>query len=122
MENILRRSALKAESTYQKLRKVVEVSLFVGSDETGAKVKGKKSWFWVWQTALVTYMLAACSRSKKVIEDTFPRWSAQRNSLFRSFGCSVKYSIKRFSDLLGSFIEGLELFNRKRENTMGKGV
>ena len=72
LENILRRSALKAESTYQKLRKVVEVSLFVGSDETGAKVKGKKSWFWVWQTALVTYMLAACSRSKKVIEDTFP--------------------------------------------------
>ena len=54
------------------MRKVVEVSLFVGSDETGAKVKGKKSWFWVWQTALVTYMLAACSRSKKVIEDTFP--------------------------------------------------
>ena len=72
LENILRRSALKAESTYQTLRKVVEVSLFVGSDETGAKVKGKKSWFWVWQTALVTYMLAACSRSKKVIEDTFP--------------------------------------------------
>ena len=72
LENILRRSALKAESTYQKLRKVVEVSLFVGSDETGAKVKGKKSWFWVWQTALVTYMLAACSRSKKVIQETFP--------------------------------------------------
>ena len=72
LENILRRSALKAESTYQKLRKVVEVSFFVGSDETGAKVKGKKSWFWVWQTALVTYMLAACSRSKKVIEDPFP--------------------------------------------------
>ena len=47
LENILRRSALKAESTYQTLRKVVEVSLFVGSDETGAKVKGKKSWFWV---------------------------------------------------------------------------
>ena len=72
LENILRRSALKAESTYQTLRKVVEVSLFVGSDETGAKVKGKKSWFWVWQTGLVTYMLAACSRSKKVIEDPFP--------------------------------------------------
>ena len=56
LENILCRSALKAASTYQKLRKVVEVSLFVGSDETGAKVKGKKSWFWVWQTGLVTYI------------------------------------------------------------------
>ncbi len=72
LENILRRSSLKAESTYRKLRKVVEVSFFVGSDETGGKVAGKKCWFWVWQTSLVTYMLAACSRSKKVIEDTFP--------------------------------------------------
>ena len=45
LENILCRSALKAASTYQKLRKVVEVSLFVGSDETGAKVKGKRVGF-----------------------------------------------------------------------------
>ena len=72
LENILRRCSLKAENAYQQLRKVVEVSLFVGPDGTGAKVKGEKSWFWVWQTSFVTYMLAACSRSKKVIEDTFP--------------------------------------------------
>ena len=72
LENILRRSAKKAEGTYEKLRQVVEVSFFVGSDETGAKLKGKKMWFWVWQSAVVTYILAACSRSKKVIEETFP--------------------------------------------------
>lgn len=72
MENILRRSAKKASGAYETLRQVVEVSFFVGSDETGGSVKGKKNWFWVWQSAVVTYIVAACSRSKQVIADTFP--------------------------------------------------
>ena len=98
LENILRRSALKAESTYQQLRKVVEVSLFVGSDETGARVKGKKSWFWVWQTSLVTYMLATCSRSKKVIEDTFP------NGLPKAIVCSDRLAAQLSTVSKGSQI------------------
>jgi transposase len=73
IENILRKSAEKAQNAYQTLRKVVEVSLFVGSDETGGKCNGSKLWFWVWQNALVTFIVAACSRSKQVIEETFPQ-------------------------------------------------
>lgn len=73
LENIIRRTSKKAENTYEQLRKVIEVSFFVGSDETGAKLKGKKMWFWVWQSAIVTYIVAACTRSKQVIEDTFPQ-------------------------------------------------
>ena len=42
LENIIRRTSKKAENTYEQLRKVIEVSFFVGSDETGAKLKGKK--------------------------------------------------------------------------------
>lgn len=72
LENIIRRTSKKAENTYEQLRKVIEVSFFVGSDETGAKLKGKKMWFWVWQSAIVTYIVAACTRSKQVIQDTFP--------------------------------------------------
>jgi transposase len=72
IENILRRTANKSKSTYETLRKVVEVSFYVGSDETGAKLNKSKLWFWVWQNAIVTFIVAACSRSKQVIEDTFP--------------------------------------------------
>jgi transposase len=82
IENILRRNATKAEKTYETLRKVVELSLFVGSDETGAKCKKAKLWFWVWQNAIVTFIVAACSRSKQVIIDTFP------NGLPNSIVCS----------------------------------
>lgn len=72
IENILRRTATKAQSTYQTLKQVVELSLYVGSDETGAKLNKSKLWFWVWQNTLVTFIVAACSRSKQVITDTFP--------------------------------------------------
>lgn len=72
IENIIRRTATKAQSTYETLRQVVELSLYVGSDETGAKLNKSKLWFWVWQNALVTFIVAACSRSKQVIIDTFP--------------------------------------------------
>jgi transposase len=73
IENILRRTAGKAQNTYETLRKVVEVSFYVGSDETGGKLNRSKLWFWVWQNALVTFIVAACSRSKQVIEQTFPQ-------------------------------------------------
>lgn len=72
IENIIRRTAQKAMPIYQQLRNAVVVSFFVGSDETGFKLGGKKGWFWVWQTAVITYIVAACSRSKSVITDTFP--------------------------------------------------
>lgn len=72
IENILNRTAEKAQGMYETLRQTIAVSFFVGSDETGCKVNGKKHWFWVWQTAVVTFIVAACSRSKQVIADTFP--------------------------------------------------
>ena len=73
MENIIRRTAQKAKPVYEKLQQVIAISFFVGSDETGFKLGGKKGWFWIWQTAIVTYIVAACSRSKSVINETFPQ-------------------------------------------------
>jgi transposase len=72
VENIIRRTAKKAEPAYENLRQAIEIAFFVGSDETGAKANKKKLWFWVWQNRFVTYIVAALSRSKQVIIDTFP--------------------------------------------------
>ena len=98
LENILRRSSRKAENAYESLRQVIEVSFFVGSDETGGKINGKKNWFWVWQNAMVTYIVAACSRSKKVIEDTFP------DGLPQSIVCS-----DRLAAQLGTVSKGSQI-------------
>jgi transposase len=72
LENIIRRNAQKAKPIYERLQSTVAVSFFVGSDETGYKLNGKKGWFWVWQNSIVTFIVAATSRSKQVITDHFP--------------------------------------------------
>ena len=82
IENIIRRTAQKAQPIYEQLRQVIVVSFFVGSDETSFKMNKLKHWFWVWQNALVTYIVAATSRSKQVISDNFP------NGLPHSILCS----------------------------------
>jgi hypothetical protein len=44
----------------------------VGADETGCRVGGKKHWFHVWQTRLLTFIVSFASRGHKVIEEYFP--------------------------------------------------
>lgn len=46
IENIIRRTAQKAQPVYEQLQQAIVVSFFVGSDETGFKLKGSKGWFW----------------------------------------------------------------------------
>ena len=46
IENIIRRTAQKAKPVYEQLQQVIILSFFVGSDETGYKLNGKKGWFW----------------------------------------------------------------------------
>lgn len=72
IENILRRAAQKAKPAYEALKEAIMGATFVGSDETSFKSKGSKNWFWVWQNALVTYLVAATSRSKDIIAEQFP--------------------------------------------------
>ena len=62
----------KAEPVYEEIRKRVEQSDVVGSDETGCRVTGKKHWFHVWQTRLLTFIVSFSSRGHKVIEEYFP--------------------------------------------------
>ena len=72
IENILRRAAQKAQPAYDALKEAIMEATFVGSDETSFKSKGSKNWFWVWQNSLVTYLVAAISRSKDIISEQFP--------------------------------------------------
>lgn len=88
IDNILKRMSAKARLIYDRIKETILQSNQVGSDETSAKVKGKKSWIWVWQTAMSTYITASESRGTKAIDSVFPdglekgilntdRWAAQ---------------------------------------------
>jgi transposase len=72
IDNILEEMSNRSEGAYNEIRKRIESSETVGSDETGCRVNGKKYWFHVWQNSLLTFIVSFASRGYKVIEEYFP--------------------------------------------------
>jgi len=72
IDTFLKNLSRKGESVYEDIRKRIEQSEVVGSDETGCRVNGKKHWFHVWQTRLLTFIVSFATRGHKVIEEYFP--------------------------------------------------
>jgi transposase len=72
IDNLLDRSACKAEGIYETLRAKLAQSSVVGSDETGCHINGKKGWFFTWQNKAVTFIKASLSRGYETIENLFP--------------------------------------------------
>ena len=72
IENIIRRTAIKATPLYEAIKEYVQTATYIGADETSFKCNGTKHWFWVWQNSRLTYLVAADTRSKSVIEEEFP--------------------------------------------------
>jgi transposase len=89
--NIIQRVADKCAPFYESIKAQLLESAVVGSDETGMKVNGKKSWAWAWQNTTNTYIVSSDNRSGKTIEQVFEnglpnatlvtdRWKAQLNT------------------------------------------
>ena len=67
VDNFLNRLSEKSKPAYEVIRKKIEQSQIVGSDETGCRVHGKKHWFHVWQTPALTFIVAFLSRGYAAI-------------------------------------------------------
>ena len=65
--NILKRFTKKALPVYLEIKNRVEKATCLGSDETGAKVNGKRHWFWTWQNEKLTFIAHSPSRGFKTI-------------------------------------------------------
>jgi transposase len=70
--NVLQRFAKKSLPVYQQIKERIEAASFLGTDETGAKVNGKKHWFWTWQNDELTFIVHSDSRGTITIENNFP--------------------------------------------------
>jgi transposase len=71
IDNFLEKLSNKSTSAYETIRKRIQSSEVVGADETGCRVNGKKHWFHVWQSPLLTFIVSFPSRGHKVIEKYF---------------------------------------------------
>lgn len=69
--NMLIRFASKATLPYEKIKNNLLASPVVGSDETGAKVNGRKAWMHTWQDKYNTYIICNPSRGSKAVESEF---------------------------------------------------
>ncbi len=94
VHNLLERFTLKANPVYQEIKSRIQNASSVGTDETGAKVNGKKHWYWVWQNNALTYIAHSMNRGIDTIKYEFAnglpnailthdRWSSH-------FHCKVK--------------------------------
>jgi hypothetical protein len=56
---------------YLGIKERIKASAFLGTNETGAKVNGKKHWFWTLQNAELTFIVHSDNRGFKTTETTF---------------------------------------------------
>ena len=58
----------KAKGIIETIKDSVMHAAWIGSDETGTKVAGKKSWQWVWQSPLASYFVLDHRREYAVVK------------------------------------------------------
>ena len=71
IHHLLQRFTQKSFPIYQQIKERIENAAVLGTDETGAKVNGKKHWFWAWQNDQLTFIVHSDNRGFKTITDTF---------------------------------------------------
>lgn len=70
--NILKEVGNQSMPIYEQLRKEVQKSEVVGSDETDFRVNGELYWVWTWQSENATFLDVNKSRGKQTIEKNYP--------------------------------------------------
>jgi len=69
---LLNRLSTKALPLYYRIKDMIRTSWVVGTDETGARLNGKKIWVWTWQNDRFTWLCGTNNRGYKTIEENFP--------------------------------------------------
>jgi transposase len=94
IDSTLSQAHEKARELLTEILKGIKKGKWVGSDETGTRVGGKKWWQWVWQNRNGSYYVIEPGRGYAIVEKHFGEdflgtlvadcWSAQNNTRARS--------------------------------------
>lgn len=89
--NKLAVAATAATPLTERILAFLHASIYVGSDETGVRVAGKRIWQWVWQNASASYYAISEHRDYQTVADRFGEsfmgclvhdcYSAQNNTI-----------------------------------------
>jgi transposase len=69
IDQIMQRAGQQAQQAAEEIKKTVQNSKVVNSDETGARVDGQKAWEWVFCTVSAIFHVIRASRGADVIQE-----------------------------------------------------
>jgi transposase len=69
IDQIMQRAGQQAQQAAEEIKKTVQSSKVVNSDETGARVDGQKAWEWVFCTVSAIFHVIRASRGADVIQE-----------------------------------------------------
>ena len=72
INNKLNKYADKCGWIYEQIKLRLLKSHWIGTDETGYRLNGKKAWMWTWQDSKYTLLHASTNRGKKTIDEVYP--------------------------------------------------
>ncbi len=105
----------KASPIYETIKQRICSSSVVGTDETGCKVNGKKSWFWTWQNEQLTFIVHSLNRGidtiKKVFAEGLPNSILNHDRWASHFHCRSKGHQMCTSHLQRDLVYIEELYN-----------
>ena len=117
IDNILEEMSQKAEIAYKAIREGIIKSEVVGSDETGCRVNGKKHWFHVWQSSLLTFIVSFASRGHSVIEEYFPDGFLQSFYVSDCWASQLKTKAKAHQLCIAHLLRELLNFEKSLKDT-----
>jgi transposase len=71
IHELLNRLSQKATPAYDMIKEKIAASKVVGTDETGCKINGVKSWMWTWQNEFATFIAPSFNRGFATIQSNF---------------------------------------------------
>jgi transposase len=117
IDNLLERTAQKCDGFYQKIKQQIIESPVVGSDETGAKVNGKKWWIWAWQNLLNTFIIASDNRGSKTVDEVFANGLPHTSLVSDRWAAQLKMNTKNHQICLAHLLRDLIYLEESEKNS-----
>jgi transposase len=119
INNVLTRITQKTLPWYERIKKRIGQSVFIGTDETSVKVNGHNNWIWTWQNDMLTFIVHSDNRSGRTIEEQFPnglpRAGLVHDRYACHFNCEASYHQMCMAHLLRDLKYITELYAGKCE-------
>ncbi len=106
--------AQRCNKQYEEIRKEIEQSVCVGTDETGSKVNGKLHWIWTWQSRMATYISVSCNRGFETIANHFPDGLKQCVLVHDCWRAHFKTKVKVHQICLAHILRELNYFIERK--------